>query len=92
MGMMKQAAMLEEHLAQVESRLALMESMERDPALDLPMDFHDRLGQVRMLMEIAREKLGLAEMAGDAAWDGFHSGVEFAFKEVDKAVSRIKAR
>lgn len=90
MEMMKQAVMLEEHLAQVEARLALMESMERDPSQDLPMDFHDRLGQVRMLMEIAREKLGLAEMAGEDAWEGFHSGVEFACKEVDKAASRIK--
>ena len=90
MEMMKQAAMLEEHLTQVESRIAWMESMERDPALDLPMDFHERLGQVRMLMEIAREKLGLAEMAGDAAWEGFHSGVELACKDVDKAVAKIK--
>lgn len=90
MEMMQQARLLEEHLSQVEQRLSLMEAMERDPALDLPLDFHDRLGQVKLLMEIAREKLGLAEMAGEGAWEGFHNGVEFACKEVDRAVSRIK--
>ncbi len=92
MEMMKQARLLEEHLSQVEKQLTLMESMERDPTLDLPMDFHDRLGQVKMLMEIARDKLGLAEMAGETAWEGFHNGVEYAVKEVDRAVSKIKAR
>lgn len=90
MEMMKQARLLEEHLDQVERQLSLMETMERDPGLDLPMDFHDRLGQIRGLMEIAHEKLGLAEMAGDAAWEGFHNGVEYACREVDRAVSRIK--
>ncbi|MEN9355809.1 MAG: hypothetical protein RL318_3134 [Fibrobacterota bacterium] len=92
MEMFRQAQKLEEHLAEVENRLGIMETMERDPDLDLPIDFHERLAHVRMLVEIAREKLNLAEIAGDAAWDGFHTGVEFACHEVDKAIGRIKGR
>jgi hypothetical protein len=92
MEMMQQARLLEEHLAQVEARLTVMEGMEADPMRDLPFDFRERIGHVRMLLEIARDKLGLAEMAGSDAWEGFHNGVEFACHEAEKAASKLKAR